>query len=66
MDFLPEETTPLIAKVRAENQADKGTIHVIGSTHGRFPTLDAEGALLDVSTLQSTFEPRPRILTHPC
>lgn len=51
VSFLPQEGGPLIDQITAENTADDGTIHVVGSTHGTFPSLDEVGALADVGDL---------------
>lgn len=54
--FTPQEGGPLITQVTAEAASGDGTIHVVGSTHGTFPTLAEENALTNVSGLLGTLD----------
>ena len=56
--FVPEEGFVLVTKAIAEQNAGKGTVHVIGSLHGTFPVLEKEGVLSDVSGLMGRLQNR--------
>jgi len=49
--FVPSEAGPLIDTLKAEAQAGKGTIDVVGDLHGGFPTLIEGDILLNQADL---------------
>ena len=53
VNFIPEEGPVLVTKIIAEQQAGKGTVHVVASLHGTFPVLDKAGALSNVDSLMN-------------
>lgn len=53
VEFVPEEGPILVTKVLAEEEAGRGTVHVVSSLHGTFPTLAKAGALADVDSLMN-------------
>lgn len=58
VDFVPEEGPILVTKLEAEQQAGKGTAHVVGSLHGTFPVLNSKGILADVDGVMSRIRNR--------
>lgn len=56
IDFVPFEEGPLIDLLRAEGQSGAGTIDVIGSIHGTFPTLVNDDVLFDLTDLLASIE----------
>ena len=58
VNFVPEEGPVLVTKIIAEQQAGKGSVHVIGSLHGTFPVLDEANALSDVGGLMAKLKNR--------
>ena len=49
--FTPTEGGPLQDQIIAAVGESEGSVHVVGSTHGTFPTLDEANALMDVGDL---------------
>jgi len=58
VEFIPADYATFEDQVLAEVQAGEGTIDVIGALHGQFPTLQAAGALQDVTPLVEVVEGR--------
>lgn len=58
VEFIPEDEGPFEDRVLAEVKAGKGTVDVLGTIHGGFPTMLAAGALQDLSALAEKLKDR--------
>ncbi|MBC7815031.1 MAG: carbohydrate ABC transporter substrate-binding protein [Burkholderiales bacterium] len=55
-EFTVSEEGPLLDLLRAEAQAGTGTVDVVASLHGTFPTLANEDLMFDLSDLLASIE----------
>jgi len=61
VEFIPEDEGPFHDRIRAEIQAGKVTVDVVGALHGNFVTLLRDNALEDLTPLMERLKDRPMI-----
>lgn len=59
VEFISDAEGPFLDRILAEQKAGKVTLGVIGALHGTFPTLEAAGALEDLTPLLAKLKDRP-------
>jgi multiple sugar transport system substrate-binding protein len=61
VEFIPEDEGPFHDRIRAEIQAGKVSVDVVGALHGNFVTLLRDNALEDLTPLMERLKDRPMI-----
>ena len=58
VEFITDEAGPFVDRVRAETQAGRGTVALLGTLHGDYPMFQAEGALQPLDDLAAELSTR--------